>query len=177
MHIYQQLDDGVIKPRQGRRKRPALVRFQEQYSPVTESGCWLWNGSTKYGMFTIDDGSMIGAHRASWILHKGEIPSGLFVCHKCDIPCCVNPDHLFLGTQSDNLKDMFAKNRADRNNPNRIKALPKGKRHHRSMAKLTEKQVLEIRGMNGSQRSIAEKFGVCQQLISKIKRNIYWSHI
>jgi hypothetical protein len=75
------------------------------------NGCWLWNGALNkdgYGVFGI---KAEGAHRASYKMYKGEIPKGILVCHKCDIPRCVNPDHLFLGTQLDNIRDAQSKNR------------------------------------------------------------------
>ena len=96
-----------------RARKPAQDRFNEKWEPVTESGCWIWTGTVcgenDYGQFFID--KHVRAHRASWMLHKGEIPDGMLVLHKCDIPQCVNPDHLFLGTQQDNIIDMTAKGR------------------------------------------------------------------
>jgi len=75
--------------------------------------CWLWLGElvgNGYGRFYIHNGIFV-AHRMSWIIHNGPIPNGLFVCHHCDNPPCVRPDHLFLGTNSDNMKDCAAKGR------------------------------------------------------------------
>lgn len=81
--------------------------------PEPNTGCWLWSGSlgsTGYGHIRQGD-DVLHAHRASWELFKGLLPPGLFVCHKCDVMPCVNPDHLFLGTPKDNMKDMSAKGR------------------------------------------------------------------
>lgn len=75
--------------------------------------CWFWKGalnSKGYGSFAVERKSKL-AHRYSYELHKGEIPKGMLICHSCDIPKCVNPDHLWAGTASDNAKDMFNKNR------------------------------------------------------------------
>jgi len=83
------------------------------------SACWIWTGSTSgskgYGKFSVTSGpydrTMVRAHRFSWVLHRGLIPKGQNVLHRCDNPLCVNPDHLFLGTQRTNLQDMIQKDR------------------------------------------------------------------
>lgn len=96
------------------RRKPAIDRFMAHVCK-TET-CWLWIGSKKkngYGRFSPGGhGVNILAHRASWEFHFGPIPSGLFVCHHCDTPACVRPDHLFLGTHEENMADMWAKGRA-----------------------------------------------------------------
>ena len=79
--------------------------------------CWVWEGAKRkygYGKMVARDGGRIvqmTAHRVSWELHFGQIPQGFNVLHKCDNPCCVNPEHLFLGTQADNVRDMVDKKR------------------------------------------------------------------
>jgi HNH endonuclease len=77
-----------------------------------ENNCWLWTGATAkgYGDLQVGDKRQ-RAHRISWMLHRGKIPKGMFVCHKCDNPPCVNPAHLFLGTNRDNILDCHLKGR------------------------------------------------------------------
>jgi hypothetical protein len=92
-----------------------MDKFEARYIPVTESGCWLWIGRTGhfgYGIMPLGArGKRASAHRVSWELFRGQIPPGMNVCHHCDVPCCVNPLHLFLGTQKDNLQDCGRKGR------------------------------------------------------------------
>lgn len=87
--------------------------LEGKYIPVTESGCWIWVGShttAGYGRIYVARRAVM-AHRASYAVKHGEIPSGKIICHKCDTPSCVNPDHLFVGTHKDNSQDMVRKNR------------------------------------------------------------------
>lgn len=99
---------GPVRPR----SRPPQERF---WSLVDKSGdCWNWRGSPTtngYGRMMTIGGLRVGAHRISWTIHNGPIPDGLMVCHRCDNPRCVRPDHLFLGTAYDNNIDSFVKGR------------------------------------------------------------------
>lgn len=99
------------------RQPDATIRFETNYIPEPNSGCWLWLGATLgkgYGQMQLGrsaDKQERLAHRVAWRLFKGPIPEGLDVLHHCDVPSCVNPDHLFLGTDFDNMKDMRDKGR------------------------------------------------------------------
>ena len=97
-----------------------LSRFEDKYIPVTESGCWLWTGAVwmneRYGAFWIDksfnNGRMTGAHRASLFIYKGlKLKPDEQACHTCDVTLCVNPHHLFVGSHTDNMRDMVTKGR------------------------------------------------------------------
>lgn len=102
----------------GQWARPSLAeRFSERFIPEPNSGCWLWDGALNhhgYGQLSQTCGRPVKAHRVSYELSCGPIPQGMHVCHHCDVRSCVNPDHLFLGTQADNMLDMKKKGRAFR---------------------------------------------------------------
>ncbi len=90
-------------------------RFNKKYLINEDTDCWEWTAALNnigYGMFRWATGKMRTAHRASYELHKGPIPAGLSVCHSCDNPKCVNPEHLWAGTMKDNFDDMVSKGRA-----------------------------------------------------------------
>ena len=106
------------------------------------------------------------AHRLSYLLHFGEIPSGLFVCHHCDNPSCVNPKHLFLGTNADNMADMVNKGRAARNY---------GEADGRAV--LSEKDALNIREDERLLREIADDYGVTVTQIARVKSKKAWEHL
>ena len=99
--------------------RPLADRFEEQVQAEPNSGCWLWAGRLNehgYGTTTVTHRTGVYrswyAHRVAWLLHRGPIPKGLCVLHRCDNRACVNPDHLWLGTRRDNQRDMVKKGRS-----------------------------------------------------------------
>lgn len=145
---------------------------EDYYIPEPNSGCWLWTeglGKDGYGMaWDAAKKKTLGAHRWVYMLLVGPIPEGQKVLHRCDNPCCVNPDHLFLGTTADNNADMRAKKRHGY-----------GVRH--GMNKITADEALAIRDAatysGKSQRSIARTFGVSRSLVTHIKTGRLWKHL
>ena len=139
--------------------------------------CWLWTAfkdKDGYGSFTDENRHSMRAHRASWIIHNGAIPIGMCVCHKCDNPPCVRPDHLFLGTRQDNTIDMVNKGRHGGGG----KGVSRGSRN--GCAKLNEQQVLKIRELldKGEKTDIiAARFGVYWLTIHNIKHRKTWKHL
>ncbi len=151
--------------RKGHIVKPLADRFWEKV--LKTDTCWLWTGSRNehgYGKMKVGYKNYQRAHRVAWDLLVGPIPAGLFLLHSCDTPACVNPKHLFLGTQADNMQDATNKNRC-----------PKGERA--SWSKLTETQVVAIRSDPRLQDIIAQEYGLCQQSVSLIKRRITWKHL
>lgn len=150
------------------KSKPLTVRFWDKVNkngpiPVhrPELGpCWLWTGSrrTGYGFLgaTHRGGKNTQAHRASWELHCGIIPEGLWVLHRCDNRACVRPDHLFLGTHGDNLRDMLRK--------------------RRHILKLTCEQVSNLRALyavgSASKSQLSREFGIDRKTVSRIIANV-----
>ena len=151
-----------------------LARFEAKYT--RGPGCWLWTGALRngYGQFWLRR-RMPRAHRLSYRYHVGPIPDGLCVLHNCpggDNPACVNPAHLWLGTQADNMRDMAAKGRSSRA-PTMF-----GEEH--VDAKLTTNDVRAIRrGLAAGtyQRELAATYGVSESSVSRIKTGRSWAHV
>lgn len=150
-------------------KRPSAEdRIQDKIVIDSETGCWIWTGAKNkagYGQIWYE-GKMVGVHCLVYQQHKGEIPKGKCVLHKCDNPPCCNPEHLKLGTNQDNMDDKVRKGRH---------VSPKGETH--GCSRLSDKQVIEIRSRTESQRHLAKEYGVHQTLISLIKRKKIWRHL
>lgn len=146
-------------------KRPKITTQNiKDFVSVTESGCWEWQfcrTQAGYGMLRYG-GRSVYSHRRAWELFKGKLPASTQVLHHCDNPPCCNPEHLFLGTQRDNMQD----------------AKKKGRTAYGFKAKLTWDQVRSIREHYKTEgttcRTLAEKFGVSAQNISEIVRGILW---
>ena len=154
----------------GRKPIPIAIRFAGKWR-ANPSGCWIWTGARNsfgYGLMELHGlgrRNCTGAHRVSWMLHRGEIPPGLNVLHRCDVPACVNPEHLWLGTYKDNMQDSIAKGRA---NLCRMRGIT-GSAHPAS--KFTDDQRAEahrLRWENGlSYQDIASRIGCNRQTIGR----------
>ena len=178
--------------------RPLAERFHEKYERVPESGCWIWTASRMakggYGKIVLHQGDQIatGAHRVSWILHNGPIPDGLWVLHQCDVPACVNPEHLFLGTAKDNNRDCAQKGRkaemprrvfygppkprwlVGKNRIRKLKGRPDQKGEKNWNARLDWVKVADIRAKRVSRAEYSRLYGVCPKTISEIWSGRTW---
>lgn len=144
--------------------------FFSSFEPEPNSGCWLWTGPDNgkgYGRICAmrETGKQsIYAHHASWLLHRGEIPPGKVIRHKCDVTCCVNPDHLEIGTQGENVQDRQKRMRQ-----------AWGVRH--ADARLTPEAIAHIRRKEMKQAAYAALYGVCDSHISRIQAGRKWRHL
>jgi len=143
------------------------IRFFDKV--LVGDGCWEWQGTKVggYGKFRLD-GRKHFSHRLSFEHFNGEIPEGLSVCHSCDNPSCVNPKHLWLGSHTDNMRDMVAKGRHVMREQNGEANLS---------AKLSAVDVLAIRADPRIQKDIAKDYGIRQSAVSRIKRKQRWGHL
>lgn len=152
---------------------PVEQRFWSKVQKGAADECWLWLASTNhadsnrsYGEFWVN-GRRVKAHRFAWELaHGRSIPKGLLACHSCDNPRCVNPDHIFIGTHSDNLRDAVQKGRHQS---------PRGESH--PLAVLTVNEVVEMRRLRGegaSAKCLANRYGISVQSVRRIIRGDWW---
>lgn len=147
-----------------------VARFWSKIDIGSPVECWEWSNSTNwkgYGHLGINEVTWL-SHRLAWMLTSGDIPDGLCVLHECDNPLCCNPDHLFLGTHTDNMHDMIRKGRLVINN---------GSKNGRS--KLTEDQVREIRKLKPlySLRQLGKIFDVSHGAIDLVIQGKTWKHV
>lgn len=171
---YKQLKDGkTLRPLQLQyHGLSEYDRFMKSIKIDGPDDCWLWTRSRMkanwHSQWRNQAGSIELAHRAAWRLMKGAIPDGMFVLHKCDNPICMNPSHLFLGTQKDNLLDMWGKGRAR----------PKsslGEKH--GMSKLKAESVLEIRKSSLDSQQLACIYDVSPTTIDDVRKRKTWKHL
>lgn len=148
-------------------------RFESKIMPEPMSGCWLWLSAVKnenhpYGQFSIGNKKHL-AHRLSYQLYKGPIPEGFSVCHNCDNPNCVNPDHLFLGTHGDNMKDMIKKGRGNK---------ARGSSGGRAILSEDDVEKIRLEHSNGATKtSLGRKYGVDHSTIHLIIIKKTWARV
>lgn len=154
-----------------RRDMTVEERFWSKVSKT--DGCWIWQGTrgrSGHGALKVA-GKMVGAHRLSWEFANGPIPPGAYICHRCDNPPCVCPNHLYAGDSTTNMRDRVE--RGDRG------AWASGSDHVNAV--LTEDQVSDLRRLHQtgqwSQRQLAAHFGIAQVSVGRIVRREYWRHI
>ena len=154
-----------------RGRRTPLERFEEKYK-VAENGCWEWTAQLDnkgYGRFGIATSKSLLAHRWAYDHFVGPIPEGFFVCHKCDNPVCVNPEHLFVGTAQDNSDDMVSKNR---------NWMSVGEKNHNAV--LTENDVIAMRALHSegvSMTRLAKQFSVSRGTAQNVINRKTWKHV
>ena len=160
--------------------KPVIERVLDKVVRIPFSGCWIFTGATNefgYGIVGTGGRGMPNdrSHRITYKHFHGEIPSGMFVCHECDVPSCCNPSHLFLGTNQDNVDDMVKKGRNSKppRNPHVVGSVHPG-------SKFTEAEVLHIREQNKigvSMYSMAKKYGVSQSTMQRIVRGARYKNV
>lgn len=141
-------------------------RLEIRSERITESGCQIWTGATNLRGYGILRTNKVNSytHRLAYELYKGKIPDSYYVCHKCDNPSCINPNHLFLGTNIDNINDKVAKNR-------QVKGIDN------IFSKLKNEDVRKIRNDLRKDELVAKDYGVCTSRINLIKNKKAWKHI
>ena len=149
-------------------RRPFMQRFEEKIEMIPECGCWIWTAATNihgYGLF-IFNGKMQSTHRISWQVYRGAIPAGMFILHRCDTRLCVNPNHLRIGTQKENIQECHSKGRA---------GYKFGE--HNGQSILLESQVLQIMSDSREHYIIAKDYNISSSLVSALKKGKRWQHI
>ena len=164
--------DPLLMKRRYHKGMPAEERFKAYVEKgVGPKACWEWTGgkiNTGYGMFHPLPKQSILAHRYSYEQHRGPVPAGQFVLHHCDNRPCVNPRHLFCGTQQANVDDMINKGRDHKRGAIGVK---------NQGAKVTEEIVRQIRASPTTARILAERYGVSRAQIYSIRQRRAWTHI
>lgn len=145
---------------------------------IKQDGCWGWKGpTTPFGYSVMSCNRNIGpdrGHRASWVIHRSEIPESMHICHACDNPICTNPDHLWLGTYKQNNDDKIAKGRSNCPKP------PIKKGSDNGSSKLNEEQVREIKSLISQGHAcyrISKLFNVSSTTVKRIKNGTNWKHV
>ena len=157
------------------------TRLMRHVEMVPESGCWLWTGHLSpkgYGIFAVDSRTRSRAHRVAYEAFTGPIPSDRMVCHHCDVRCCVNPAHLYLGTHADNMRDRAERKRQRAGDAHWTRKHPFPYAGDNAFnRKLTSDQVKEIRQSTKSQRALSKQFGISRHQVLRILRRESWKGV
>lgn len=167
--LTELLNNMIADPEQRRFLESRFWRHVDQSGGP--DGCWPWTGNRGqkgYGRVICGGNRLLAAHRVSLALHSGPIPSGICACHHCDNPACVNPTHIFRGTNEENTADKIRKGRARY-------APPRGSKVRSS--KLTEETVSKIKRDDRPMSQIAKDHGVSYMAIYYIKKGLAWRHV
>lgn len=179
--------DSAMRIQSTRSRLTAEQRFW-LYVPRSTDGCWEWMGpknTSGYGVLAAG-GVRQMAHRFSYELHYGPVLPGLFVCHHCDNPPCVRPDHLFAGTPADNSRDAARKGRngmqryPDRSALDVVRLRPRCRGERNSQSRLQEADVREIRRLRAeglTRREVGARFGIASATVKDITTGRRWSHV
>ena len=152
-------------------RKGGLAERIERYVDKQDGGCWLWTRGKNAKGYGIMSGGLV--HRKVYEHLVGAIPDGMYLLHKCDVRHCCNPDHLYPGTQKDNMRDMLERKRTG----NR-RGQPKGDAH--SMSKLTQEQaeqIIRLAAVGEDHASLARHFGVGRTQVARIVRGDRWKHL
>lgn len=161
--------------RTGPTSKSPIERIEERTIPCPATGCLLWTARISgdgYGRIGFK-GKNWRAHRLMWTLVNGPIPDSMKVCHKCDVPSCVNPDHLFLGTHLENMADMRAKGR---NRKSSGPPRPRNKGVGR-IVKLNPEKVRYILRDHRPNQALAKELGVSPRLVGQVRKREIWRHV
>jgi hypothetical protein len=157
-------------------------RLMERTRLDSATGCRIWTGASSpagYGRVKVG-GKLRGAHQVSWEANFGAIPDGMFVCHTCDNPPCIEPTHLFLGTRSDNMLDCSAKGRLFLHTGMKRRAESIRRGDQATPSKLTEQSVREIRQLRSGGMTFTElgqRYGVDQSTVRSVVARKTWAHV
>lgn len=178
--IDERPDQGGFRRRNPPRSLAELAAKMDRLSmPCPATGCYLWLGTIKseaapYGRIYFR-GAMRGAHRIAWELKNGPIEVGMDVCHRCDNPLCVNPDHLFMAVHERNVADMMAKGRNVAPPRNHVPRDQRGEKN--ALARLTDAMVRDIRASQEPIRAIAKRLGIGRATVQGAKSGRTWTHV